>query len=218
MSNRYLGSLSQKWSKGSKVKFATNKSMAFVEDLAELAQPYGFRVHVTSAYRSPADQARVVCNNMQNTNGANLSIYGKTTRKVYRKYCPSNMSAIVEYETKKLADAIKKNPKHEGHGTGYAVDLSVYKMSYNEKVKYKKLIESMGAKVLWEKSPEHFHVVLYSYEPTDYGWTKVLAYGGLITSLGLSGLLTYIVGKRRGWWERLSKLTGSNILFRNFKE
>ena len=198
MSNKYLGSLSQKWSKGSKVKFSTNKSMAFVEDLAEKAQPFGFRVYVTSAYRSPADQARVVCNNVQSTNGANLSVYGKTTRKIYRKYCPHNMSAIVEYETKKLADAIRKNPEHEGHGTGYAVDLSVHGMSYNAKVKYKKLIEAMGAKVLWEKSPEHFHVVLHSYEPTDYGWTKVLAYGGLTVSLGLAGLLSFLVAKRKG--------------------
>jgi hypothetical protein len=199
MSNKYLGSLAANWSKGKNVKFSKSITQAFVAELAEKAQPYGFRVYVTSAYRSPADQARVVCNNVQSTNGANLSVYGKRTRGVYRQYCPNNMQAIVDYEAKKLADNIARDPNYQGHGTGFAVDLSVSGMDYNTKVRYKQLIESLGAEVLWEKSPEHFHVWLKDWKPkVDYGWTRVLAYGGLLSSLGLATILGLKVAKRKG--------------------
>ena len=210
MSNQYLGSLSKTWSKGGGVKFSKNITAAFVQELAEKAQPYGFRVYVTSAYRSPADQARVVCNNVQNTNGSNLSVYGETTQGVYRQYCPSNMRAIVNYETKKLAKNIARDPNYQGHGTGYAIDLSVGGMNHSTKKAYKKLIESMGAVVLWEKHPEHFHVWLKTWKPkVDYGWTKVLAYSGAGTSLGLTSYLVYLVGIRKGWWPNILLTVGS---------
>lgn len=209
--NKYLGSLSQTWSKGGGVKFSKNITALFVQELAEKAQPYGFRVHVTSAFRSPADQARVVCNNVLNTGGSNLSVYGTTTQGVYRKNCPNNMQAIVDYETRKLAKNIARDPNYQGHGTGYAIDLSVARMNHATKKAYKKLIESMGAVVLWEKHPEHFHVWLKNWKPKiDYGWTKVLAYGGFGTSIGLTSYLVYLVGLRKGWWSNVLLKIGSS--------
>ena len=109
------------------------------------------------------------------------------------------MQAIVDYEADKLAKNIAKDPNYQGHGTGFAVDLSVSDMDYNTKVRYKQLIESMGAEVLWEKHPEHFHVWLKDWKPkVDYGWSRVLAYGGLLSSLGLATFLGLKVAKRKG--------------------
>ena len=189
------------WSKGKNVKFENNLSKIFIAELAEKAKPFGYRVHITSAYRSPKDQVRVVCNNVQNTAGANLSVYGKTTRAMYKKHCPSNIPTLVEYETKKLNDNIarakKKGKDYQGHGTGYAIDLSVSGMSGSTKRAYKKLIESMGAKVLWEKSPEHFHVWLKNWKPkVNYGWTRVLAYGGFASAAALTSYLMYRITSR----------------------
>ena len=159
----------------------------------------GLRVHVTSAYRSPAHQARVVCNNFHNTNGKSLRVYGKTTRAVYQKHCPSrNMEALTAYETEKLRKAMARNPNYQGHGTGWAVDLSVYKMSHATKVKYKQIIEGLGAKVLWEKHPEHFHVWLKNWKPKiDYGYTRILAYGGMGVATLLTGFLAYRIATRK---------------------
>ena len=196
-----MSSSKPSWSKGKNVKFANNLTKIFVVELAEKAQPFQYRVHVTSAYRSPKDQVRVVCNNMQNTAGANLSVYGETTQSMYRKYCPSNKPALVDYETKKLANNIakakRKGEEYQGHGTGYAIDLSVSGMSRSTKRAYKKLIESMGAKVLWETSPEHFHVWLKDWKPKiDYGWTRVLAYGGFASAAVLTSYLMYRITSR----------------------
>ena len=65
----------------------------------------------------------------------------------------------------------------------------------------------MGAKVLWEKSPEHFHVWLKDWTPkVDYGWTKILAYGGMITSLGLASVLGFKIAKRKGLLDNIKVL------------
>ena len=156
------------WTKGSRVTFKDKKIPLFLDQLAPKANKMGISVRVTSGYRSPADQARVVCNNYHNTGGANLSVYGSRTQGVYREHCPSrNMQPIVDYETAKLKAAMERDPNYQGHGTGYAVDLSVAKLTHSEKLEYKALIESMGAKVLWEKSPEHFHVWLKDWKPQN---------------------------------------------------
>ena len=165
------------WKKGSRVTFNKSAPKHFLNELSKKVAPLNIEVYVTSAYRSPADQARVVCNNVQNTGGANLSIYGSQTQEMYRTYCPHDMDALVAYEAEKLAKAIERDPNYQGHGTGWAVDLRVGNLAHEQKLEYKKIIESMGAEVLWEKSPEHFHVWLrdYKYFPTFWVVGGVLA-------------------------------------------
>ena len=59
------------WNAGTNVKFKYNRLKLFLDELAEKAGDEGISVYVTSAYRTPEDQARVVCNNMVNTSGSN---------------------------------------------------------------------------------------------------------------------------------------------------
>ena len=152
--------------KGSNVKFEGNMVPLFLNSLVKKVKKYGIKVYVTSGYRSPYDQARVVCNNFHNTNAENLSIYGSKTQQMYRDYCPQrDLETLEKFEREQLEARLKKDPNYQGHATGYAVDLSVYGMSNDEKILYKEIIEKMGAKVLWEKSPEHFHVWLKSWYP-----------------------------------------------------
>ena len=61
--------------KGSRVTFKNNKVPVFVNEISKKAKKHGISMYITSAYRSPYDQARVVCNNYHSTDGQNLSIY-----------------------------------------------------------------------------------------------------------------------------------------------
>ena len=152
--------------KGSNVNFLGNKIPIFLNDLVKKTKNKGISIYVTSGYRSPYDQARVVCDNFHNTNGENLSIYGSKTQQMYRDYCPQrDLKTLEQYEKERLALNLKNDPNYQGHGTGYAVDLSVKNLTYDQKIQLKDIIEKMGAVVLWEKSPEHFHVWLRSWYP-----------------------------------------------------
>jgi hypothetical protein len=172
------------WEAGSKVVLKKQILIDFLDDLAEIAVPQGYRVYVTSGYRSPADQARVVCNNVQNTNGGNLSVYGTKTRQIYRDNCPGNMQAIVDYETEKLRKNMERDPNYQGHGTNFALDLAVNGLSNTQKIAYKELIESLGPEVLWEKKPEHFHIWLRDYK-SSRTFKRVFLRGLGVTTVGL---------------------------------
>ena len=184
------------WKKGSRVTFQSSHVEPFLDDLAKKTAPHNIPVYVTSSYRSPHDQARVVCNNVASTGGQNLSIYGARTGEMYRQHCP-NLEPLEAYEAQKLAANIARDPNYTGHGTGKAVDLSVSRLTYDQKIKYKALIESMGARVLWEKHPEHFHVWIKSYRSK---WTspKNLMILGSVLLLGTGGgLLWWSSGKKK---------------------
>ena len=75
------------------------------------------------------------------------------------------MKKLIEYETKKLARAIKRDPNYHGHGTGYAFDLRIRGLNSQQLKLYKDLIESLGAKVLYEKHPPHYHIWLKDWTP-----------------------------------------------------
>ena len=153
------------WEKGNNVEFKYKRLRIFLNHLAKKADIADIPVYVTSAYRSPKEQARVVCDNMVSTNGSNLSIYGTKTQEVYRNNCPQNMDAIVEYETQRLIENMARDPNYQGHGTGWSLDLRVNNLSEDQKIKFKSMIEDLGAEVLWEMHPEHFHVWLRDWKP-----------------------------------------------------
>lgn len=155
------------WKKGSNVTFLGNKKRImthFLNGLAKKAAPLGIEIYVTSGYRSPEDQVRVVCNNTMSTGGDNLVVYGEKTRQMYRDFCPDDKPKLIEYERTKLARRVARDPNYQGHGTGWSVDLSIRNLSQEQKVQLKELIESMGAEVLWETAPPHFHVWLRNYK------------------------------------------------------
>lgn len=192
------------WTKGSRVSFKDDTIPKFLNELAAKAGPQGYKIYVTSGYRSPYDQARVVCNNFHNTNGANLSIYGSKTQNMYRQYCPSNdLKSLEAYEAERLAANLARDPNYQGHGTGLAVDLSVSGLSEAQKRKLKSLIESMGAQVLWERSPEHFHVYVRNWKPSNVidriapnlpRWAIYTSLSVVLLSMGVFGYQMY---KRR---------------------
>tara|TARA_B100000035_G_C21036624_1_gene571349 strand:- start:7864 stop:9039 length:1176 start_codon:yes stop_codon:yes gene_type:complete len=167
------------WTKGSGVRFRNaeeeKRATQFLNELTKLAAPHEIQVHVNSAYRSPADQARVVAGNTARENGKNLVVYGDTTKAMYLKYgkdAHANpkgkaMQKLVDYETKKLARAIKRDPNYHGHGTGYAFDLRIRGLNRQKLKLYKDLIESIGAKVLYETHPPHYHVWLKDWTPKE---------------------------------------------------
>ena len=179
--NDFLNTPKGDWTKGSGVRFRNTKeekrATQFLNELVKKTSPYGIPVHVNSAYRSPADQARVVAGNTVRTNGKNLVVYGDTTKAMYLKYSTSAyanpkgkaMQKLVDYETKKLARAIKRDPNYHGHGTGYAFDLRIVGLNGQKLKLYKDLIESIGAKVLYEKHPPHYHVWLKDWTPKKEG-------------------------------------------------
>ena len=172
---------------GSRVQFMGNKIPVFLNELTKKAKKHGISIYVTSGYRSPYDQARVVCNNFHNTNGENMSIYGSKTQQMYFDYCPQNdLETLEKYEKEKLEENLKRDPNFQGHGTGYAVDLSVKNLTYDEKILLKDLIEQMGAVVLWEMKPEHFHVWLRKWYP------KKRIGGAIAFSVGLFFLYRYL--------------------------
>lgn len=155
----------------------------FLDALAKKAAPLGIEIYVTSGYRSPEDQVRVVCNNKINTNGANLSVYGEKTQQMYRDFCPEDKPTLIEYERNKLARMLAKDPNYQGHGTGWSVDLSISKLTYEQKVEFKKVIESLGAQVLWETAPPHFHVWLRNYKAPP-PILQIVTIGSLVLLIG----------------------------------
>ena len=171
-----------KWDAGSNVTLPRQELKDFLNELAKKVEHLGIRPYVTSGYRSPMDQARVVCNNFVSTGGENLSIYGHKTQAAYREYCPSNMDALVSYEADRLESLLRKDPNYQGHGSGWSLDLRVRDLSATQKLEYKKILEEMGAKVLWEKHPEHFHIWLGAYRPTP--WTRYLLLGSITLLIG----------------------------------
>ncbi len=175
------------WTGGSNVVIKKSIVSSFLNELSKRVSPLGIQVYVTSGYRSPEDQVRVVCNNYLNTGGSNLSVYGQRTGDMYRQHCPDNKPALVEYETAQLKSRMDKDPNYQGHGSASAVDLRVSDLSNAKKLEYKKVLESMGAKVLWERHPEHFHVWVGSYSP-PIPWSK---YALLASTALLIGALTY---------------------------
>ena len=110
--NDYIGTPKGDWTKGSGVRFRNTKeekrATQFLNELVKKTSPYGIPVHVNSAYRSPADQARVVAGNTVRENGRNLVVYGDTTKAMYLKYGRAahanpkgpEMQKLIEYETK----------------------------------------------------------------------------------------------------------------------
>ena len=175
------------WTGGSKVVIKKSIVSSFLKELSKKVQPLGIEVYVTSGYRSPEDQVRVVCNNYVNTRGSNLSVYGQKTQEMYREHCPENKPALIAYETEKLRKRMERDPKYQGHGSALAVDLRVRDLSNDKKLQYKKVLEEMGAKVLWEHHPEHFHVWVGDYSPP----TPVARYALLASITLLIGALTY---------------------------
>lgn len=179
------------WEKGSNVKFLANKKrimVHFLNELSKKASQHDIKIYVTSGYRSPEEQARVVCENTVNTGGENLSVYGKKTRQMYRDFCPHDKPTLVSYETERLAKMIAKDPNYQGHGTGWSLDLSIRNLSQNQKIKLKEIMESMGAQVLWETAPPHFHVWLRNYKAPTVSWPKIAIF---CSSLLTSVLLVY---------------------------
>jgi len=77
------------------------------------------------------------------------------------------MAAIVQFETKSLAAAIKRDPNTKRHGTGWSIDIRTSDINEKKRQAYKKVIESLGAHVLHEKAPEHFHVTLKDWKPPE---------------------------------------------------
>lgn len=167
------------WTIGDGVRFRNTqeekRATQFLNELVQIATPHGIPVHVNSAYRSPTDQARVVAGNTARTNGRNLSVYGETTTKMYLRYGRAahanpkgpEMKKLIDYETRKLANALKRDPNYHGHGTGYAFDLRIRGFNRQQLKKYKDLIESLGAKVLYEKHPPHYHIWLKDWVPKE---------------------------------------------------
>ena len=185
------------WTKGTRVKFKGRIIQNFLDDLAPRARRLGISLHVTSGYRSPYDQARVVCNNVASSGGKNLSIYGSKTRDMYRQHCP-NLAPLEAYEKEKLARNIAKNPNYSGHGTGKAVDLRVRNLSHSQKLQLQSLLRQMGVKVLWEKHPEHFHVWVKKWRgssgSTAWGWWIA---GGIFTAATVSAIIVGVNRRRR---------------------
>jgi len=97
----------------------------------------------------------------------NLKVYPEGTRNVYIKNDCKNMAAIVQFETKSLAAAIKRDPNTKRHGTGWSIDIRTSDINEKKRQAYKKVIESLGAHVLHEKAPEHFHVTLKDWKPPE---------------------------------------------------
>ena len=167
------------WEKGSNVQFKNSRVTAFLDRLATVAGEQGYTIYVTSGYRSPEDQARVVCENYQNTAGANLSVYGTQTRSMYQTYCPSDMEKLVEFERQKTANRIANDPTYQSHGTGDAVDISIANLTHAQRVHFKSIIEELGAEVLWETSPLHFHIWLRDFKPPSSNGLLLLSVVGL---------------------------------------
>ena len=186
------------WEKGSRVKFKDDRIPSFLDALAQEASKKGFSLYATSAYRSPEDQVRVVCTNVANTNGANLSIYDATTQSMYRDYdyCNTDRDKLIEYETEKLQRRIDRDPTYQAHGTGEAVDIRIRDLTHDQRVEFKKVIEGLGARVLWETSPLHFHVWLGD-------WVAPKKSSKLLMVLGLTSVGAAIVYRKQ-----LAKLIG----------
>ena len=172
------------WTKGSRVEFKDSRIPDFLDALSVAAAEQGFNVYATSAYRSPEDQARVVCDNYINTDGANLAIYGAETQKIYREACPDDMDDLVNFEREKLARRIANDPSYQSHGTGDAVDIRIRDLTQNQRVQFKSIIESLGARVLWETEPLHFHVWLGDFMPPKKSYALWIILG--LTSAGLA--------------------------------
>ncbi len=174
----------RKWGHSKGFRFKTtdqmNKARQFLDQLAALMEGTGIPVYANSAYRSPYDQVIVVANNTIRENGKNLVVYGDKTKELYLKYSidakrDKNSQAfaiLLDHEEKGLARRIKRAEKkggsYQGHGTGDSFDLSIRTILGNaSKLSlYKKKIESLGAKVLHEKNPPHFHIWLGSWSPS----------------------------------------------------
>lgn len=121
--------------------------------LNKLSRNTDVPIHVTSGFRSPEEQARVVCENTKREDGANLSVYSEEEANVYRNNCNTEegIDKIVEYLK-------AKGPK--SHGLGNHLDIRIRDLSDSEKSELRDVIESMGGKVLEEFSPPHFHVTI----------------------------------------------------------
>jgi hypothetical protein len=167
------------WNKGSGVVFRNSeeeeRATQFLNELSKKAVPLGIPVYVNSAYRDPKSQARVVAGNTVRENGKNLVVYNAETKRIYLRLAARahqdptgpEMKELVEYETKKLAAALKRDPNYQGHGTGYSFDLSIYKLNQSKLSTYRSLIEDLGASVLYETHPPHYHINLRTWKPKD---------------------------------------------------
>jgi hypothetical protein len=175
----FFGIPKGEWRQGSNVVFRNqeekNKATEFLNQLVNSTTPYNIPVFVNSAYRDPTSQARVVSNNTVNTRGKNLVVYGDATIAIYLKYSAAakanpggpEMKKLIEYEERKLARALKNDPNYQGHGTGYSFDLSIKGLTPSQLATYKSLIEKLGAKVLYETNPPHFHIWLKDWKPQE---------------------------------------------------
>jgi hypothetical protein len=121
--------------------------------LNKLSRNTDVPIHVTSGFRSPEEQARVVCKNTKRENEANLSVYSEEEADVYRNNCDTEegFDKIVEYLK-------AKGPK--SHGLGNHLDIRIRDLTDSQKSELRDVIESMGGKVLEEFSPPHFHVTI----------------------------------------------------------
>lgn len=167
------------WNKGSGVVFRNSeeeeRATQFLNELSKKAVPLGIPVYVNSAYRDPKSQARVVAGNTVRENGKNLVVYGAATKRIYLRLAARahqnptgpEMKELVEYETKKLAAALKRDPNYQGHGTGYSFDLKIRGLNQSKLSTYRSLIEDLGASVLYETHPPHYHINLRTWKPKD---------------------------------------------------
>ena len=168
-----------KWGIGSNVVFRNTqeqeRAIQFLNQLSEQAVKQDIRVFVNSAYRDSTSQARVVAGNTVRTNGKNLSVYSAPTKSIYLRLATKahrdpngpEMKELIEYEVKRLAANIKRNPDHQGHGTGYSFDLNITKVPTAKWGNYMELIKSLGASVLHETNPQHYHINLRTWKPKE---------------------------------------------------
>ena len=168
-----------KWGIGSNVVFRNTqeqeKAVQFLNQLSELAVKQDIRVFVNSAYRDATSQARVVAGNTFRTNGKNLVVYSAATKSIYLRLATKahknptgpEMKELIEYEVKRLAANLKRNPDHQGHGTGYSFDLNITKVPQAKWGNYMQLIKSLGASVLHETNPQHYHINLRTWKPKE---------------------------------------------------
>lgn len=168
-----------KWGIGSNVVFRNTqeqeKAIQFLNELSEQAVKQGIRVFVNSAYRDSTSQARVVAKNTVQTNGRNLSVYSAATKSIYLSLATKahrdpkgpEMKELIEYEVKKLERNMRKYPDHQSHGTGYSFDLNITNVPTAKWGNYKQLIENLGASVLHETNPQHYHINLRTWKPKE---------------------------------------------------
>ena len=116
--------------------------------LNALASQTSIPIHVTSGERSFREQAQILKGLIDR--GNNLAVYSKDYREgVLARY--PNVAAIEAFISQRYVPPGR-------HLTGEAVDLRVVNLTQAQKASLRGTIENMGAGVLHEYNPEHFHV------------------------------------------------------------